>query len=65
MALLQALPDSSPFETLTDTFRAHADRDHLNRLAPERGALVLEILKRLNKPEDATPPQPPTPSNLK
>ena len=55
LALLQSLPDSSPFETLLDTFRAHADREHLNRLAPERRAVVLELLKRLDGSGGAPP----------
>jgi hypothetical protein len=46
LALLQTLPDTSPFETLMDAFRAHADREHLNRLAPERQAVVIELLNR-------------------
>ena len=48
MALLQTLPDTSPFETLMDAFRAHANREHLNRLAPERQAVVIELLNRLS-----------------
>jgi hypothetical protein len=40
-ALLQTFPDPSPFETLMDTFRAHADREYLNRLTPEHQALVI------------------------
>jgi Flp pilus assembly protein TadD len=51
MALLETLPDPSPFETLIDSFRAHADREHLNRLAPERRALVIELLTRLSPSE--------------
>jgi tetratricopeptide (TPR) repeat protein len=50
LALLQTLPDASPFETLMDVFRAHADREHLNRLAPERQAVVIELLDRLSTP---------------
>jgi hypothetical protein len=50
LALLDALPDPDPFETLRDAFRAHADREHLNRLAPERRALVIELLKQLAAP---------------
>jgi hypothetical protein len=50
LALLQALPDTSPFETLMDAFRARADREHLNRLAPERQAVVIELLNRLSTP---------------
>lgn len=41
-------PDSQPFEILSDAFRAHADREHLNRLAPERRTLVLEVLERIS-----------------
>jgi len=48
LAILDALPDATPFETLRDTFRAHADREHLNRLAPERRAIVIELLRRLD-----------------
>jgi tetratricopeptide (TPR) repeat protein len=60
MALLQALPDTSPFETLMDAFRAHADREHLNRLAPERQAVVIELLNRLSTAsgQPSTPKQP-------
>lgn len=50
LALLQTLPNTSPFETLIDAFRAHADREHLNRLAPERQAVVIELLNRLSTP---------------
>ena len=50
LALLQTLPDTSPFETLMDAFRAHADREHLNRLAPERQAVVIELLNRSSTP---------------
>lgn len=57
LALLQALPDASPFETLLDTFRAHADREHLHRLAPERRAVVLELLNRLHRTEGPRPTQ--------
>jgi Flp pilus assembly protein TadD len=55
LALLEALPDRTPFETLIDTFRAHADREHLNRLAPERRAVVMELLKRLDPPGEPKP----------
>jgi len=61
-ALLQALPDPNPFETLLDTFRAHADREHLNRLAPERRAVVLELLKRLDGSGGTPPLETPIPS---
>jgi tetratricopeptide (TPR) repeat protein len=35
------------FEVVSDAFKAHADKDHLHRLAPERRAPVMELLKRL------------------
>ncbi|HYC62772.1 MAG TPA: tetratricopeptide repeat protein [Thermoanaerobaculia bacterium] len=47
--LLATIMDPLPFETLTDAFRAHADPTHLHRLAPERQALVIEILDRIAK----------------
>ncbi|HWX18563.1 MAG TPA: tetratricopeptide repeat protein [Candidatus Binatia bacterium] len=65
MALLRALPDPTPFETLMDAFRAHADREHLTRLAPERRALVMELLKRLNGSEEAPLTQPADPADQK
>jgi hypothetical protein len=50
--MLDALPDPAPFETLRDAFRAHANREHLNRLAPERRVLAIELLKRLPTQEE-------------
>ena len=50
LALLETLPNLTPFETLMDVFRAHADQEHLNRLAPERRAVVIELLNRLSTP---------------
>lgn len=47
--LLSTVADPSPFETLSDAFRAHTDPVHLHRLAPERQALVVEILDRIAK----------------
>ncbi|MBS0660197.1 MAG: ATP-binding protein [Verrucomicrobia bacterium] len=41
---LAALPGPPRCATLADAFRAHADVDHLHRLAPERRAVVLELL---------------------
>lgn len=35
------------FEVVSDAFKAHAEKDHLHRLAPERRAPVMELLKRL------------------
>ena len=40
------------FEVVSDTYKAYADKDHLHRLAPERRAPVLELLKRLNIESD-------------
>ena len=48
--LLDSLVDPLPFETVRDAFRAHTDREHLQRLAPERRTAVLEILKQLSTP---------------
>lgn len=46
--LLETLADPLPFEILQDAFRAHKDREHLQRLAPERRTLVLEVLSRMS-----------------
>ena len=35
-------------EVVSDGFKAHADKDHIHHLAPERLAPVMELLKRLN-----------------
>lgn len=45
--VLESVKDPLPFEILQDAFRAHTDREHLQRLAPERRTLVLEVLSRL------------------
>ena len=55
LALLNALSDSAPFETLRDAFLAHADRAHLHRLAPERQHIAIELMNRFSPP----PPQQP------
>jgi len=55
LTMLDALPNPAPFETLRDAFRAHANREHLNRLAPERRVLAIELLKRLSEPEESDP----------
>jgi hypothetical protein len=57
-ALLDALPDATPFETLRDALRAHDNRDHLHRLAPERRAIAIELLDRLAQPPAKMPPAP-------
>jgi tetratricopeptide (TPR) repeat protein len=47
LALLDSLPDATPFQTVRDTFVAAAHRDHLQTLAPERQTIVLALLDRL------------------
>jgi len=47
LALLDRVPDAAPFETLRDAFLAHADRSHLDRLAPERRVVAIELLNRI------------------
>jgi tetratricopeptide (TPR) repeat protein len=53
---LELLPEAQvaagPFETLRDALLAHTDRAHLDRLAPERRVVAIELLKHLTaKPE--------------
>jgi hypothetical protein len=36
-----------PFETLRDAFKVHGDRSHLDRLAPERRVVTIELLDRI------------------
>jgi tetratricopeptide (TPR) repeat protein len=55
LSLLEALPDTTPFETLRDAFRAHADRAYLHRLAPERQHIAIELLSRLSQPPASKP----------
>jgi tetratricopeptide (TPR) repeat protein len=50
LALLDSLPDATPFQTVRDAFVAHAQRDHLQTLAPERQTIVLALLERLTEP---------------
>ena len=53
--LLDTITECQPFETLSDAFRVHSDREHLHQLAPERRALILEILNRIEaKPVEKT-----------
>jgi len=47
LALMDSLPDATPFQTVRDAFVAHAHRDHLQTLAPERQTIVLALLDRL------------------
>lgn len=58
LALLDALPDATPFETLRDAFRAHGDRDYLNRLAPERRSVAIELLGQFGQPATTSPARP-------
>jgi tetratricopeptide (TPR) repeat protein len=49
LALLESAPEAAvPFETLRDAFLAHADRNHLDRLAPERRVVAIELLNRIS-----------------
>ena len=49
LALLDSVPEAAagPFETLRDALIAHADRAHLDRLAPERRVVAIELLNRI------------------
>jgi len=51
LAFIGTLTDSNRFETLGDALRAQTDREHLNRLAPERRALAIELMRNLAAPE--------------
>jgi len=51
LALLDAVTDgAAAFETLRDALLAHADRSHLDRLAPERRVVAIELLKKIAAP---------------
>ena len=50
LALLDALPDATPFEILRDAFRAHGEPDYLHRLAPERRSIAIELLHQISSP---------------
>jgi tetratricopeptide (TPR) repeat protein len=55
LALLESVPESTvPFETLRDAFLAHADRNHLDRLAPERRVVTIELLNRITAKSEGT-----------
>lgn len=65
LTLIDALPESAakPLETIRDALLAHADRTHLDRLAPERRVVVIELLKNLapkakNAPKEVKPTGP-------
>ena len=51
--LFDSLPtaDQQAFEALRDVFLAQEDRSHLHCLAPERAALVTQLLEQLDLPE--------------
>ena len=51
LALLSALTASSAFETAQDALIACDNKDHLHRLAPERQAVALELMKRIQEPK--------------
>ncbi len=49
IALLDRVADARvPFETLRDALVAHGDRTHLDRLAPERRVVAIELLNRIS-----------------
>jgi tetratricopeptide (TPR) repeat protein len=51
IALIDSAAEAKvPFETLRDAFLAHADRTHLDRLAPERRVVAIELLNRISAP---------------
>jgi tetratricopeptide (TPR) repeat protein len=48
LALLDSVPEAAgPLEILRDAFLAHADRNHLDKLAPERRVVAIELLNRI------------------
>ena len=51
LALLPASTNSSAFETVRDALIACDNKDHLHRLAPERQAVALELMKRIQEPK--------------
>jgi|CXWL01.1.fsa_nt_gi Flp pilus assembly protein TadD len=53
LALMDSLPDATPFQTMRDAFVAHDHRDHLQSLAPERQTIVLALLDRLAAAQSA------------
>jgi len=56
LALLDSMPDVTPFQTVRDAFVAHDHREHLQALAPERQTIVLALLERLaSRPETSAP----------
>ncbi len=52
LAFLAQLEEPHPFESIQDALKACDDREHLHRLAPERQAVALELMKRIQKPQD-------------
>jgi tetratricopeptide (TPR) repeat protein len=57
LALLNSVPEaaSGPFETLRDAFIAHADHSHLDRLAPERRVVAIELMKKITETPKRSP----------
>ena len=51
LALLSDSTESSAFETVRDALIACDNKDHLHRLAPERQAVALELMKRIQEPK--------------
>ena len=52
LALLDSLPDATPFQTVRDAFVTHGQHEHLHTLAPERKSVVLALLDRIAAPPD-------------
>ncbi len=50
LALIDSLPDATPFQTVRDAFVTHGNREHLHALAPERQSVVLALLDRIAAP---------------
>jgi hypothetical protein len=51
LALLEGVTSAAvAFETLRDALLAHADRNHLDWLAPERRVVAIELLNRISAP---------------
>lgn len=57
LALVDSLPDATPFQTVRDAFVALDHREHLQALAPERQTIVLALLDRLAARPEASAPK--------
>ncbi|MDP3073327.1 MAG: AAA family ATPase [Opitutaceae bacterium] len=51
LTILESVPEAAlAFETLRDALIAHGDRAHLDKLAPERRVVAIELLKKITEP---------------